>query len=158
MVSFTRGTGLDDRRSWHFVRKHIYCVAPIVSNGSAPWSGVYDFWAVGRDCCSQSDSDFRCGDWGSRGAHGAIRNMDDESALFYRLAVKQAESVYDIRSVHPIFFEWTTDPRAKVNFWKQISWHNFVFMVVVSFVVSLFALALAMCGFSFLGRSEAMVP
>ncbi|CAJ1383584.1 unnamed protein product [Effrenium voratum] len=66
IITFAAGSVFDASKTWHFMKGTLYCVAPIVGpNAAVPLRQTYDFWAVGKDCCSISASDFRCGSWGS---------------------------------------------------------------------------------------------
>eukprot|EP00439_Symbiodinium_sp_Y106_P075243 s846_g14.t2 len=77
-------------------------VAPIVGPGvSTPLRQTYDFWAIGKDCCSVGASDFRCGSWGSTQAHTGLREVNEADLEYYRLAVQQAASLYDIMALGP---------------------------------------------------------
>lgn len=152
IVYFAPGNGLDTHRSWHFHYKTLYCVAPIITNGSAPMTQSYDFWAVGKDCCSYTASDFRCGSWGSPGTRGGIRVMNDEDIAYYRLAVQQAQSLYDITANHPIFVEWHEDPLIEVESWNRKAFRMLFQVVAFAFVTSLFCVTLAVTGFAWLGR------
>jgi len=156
ILEFKQGSRLDGLRTWHFKHGSLYCVAPIVVDDSKPETQSYDFWAVGQDCCSLSSSDFRCGAWAQPGVRKAIRIVDDEASPFFRLAVKQAETLYGIVASHPIFFEWSYDPEAEVAGWNRKAFSNYIFMVCVAFVCSLFLLAMATCNFAFIGRSGRM--
>ena len=57
-------------------------VAPITLNGASLAS--YDFWAVGKNCCSDQMADFRCGAFKGLGAKGGVRVTDDVDRDFYR--------------------------------------------------------------------------
>jgi len=154
VVFFATGNELDPMKSWHFKHRTLYCVAPITTNGQTPESHSYDFWAVGKDCCSLGSSDFRCGAWGSSSARSAIRVMDDNDIFFYRLAVQQAETLYGIMATQPVFFEWAEDPLAEVNSWNSIGFKNYLFLVCAAFVFSLLCLAMTSCRFAFIGRGS----
>jgi len=135
-VYFSEGSAIDVGKGWHFMSDqawhgiHNYCVAPIVKG--APLTGTYDFWAIGKDCCSSSSSDFRCGEFDNGLARSGLRLLDDISRPFYELAVKQAVAQYSygeskITANHPIFFEWVQDPLAHVT--KYMDWGNNIFLV-----------------------------
>eukprot|EP00913_Durusdinium_trenchii_P034946 g32688.t1 len=84
LVAFETSSGLDLRKSQGSTEVpddmattgfrdggKTYCVAPITNGqGSLP---VYDFWAVGVDCCSSIRADFRCGQYDQPRAHAGIR-------------------------------------------------------------------------------------
>ncbi|CAE7370982.1 CELF4 [Symbiodinium natans] len=116
-----------------------YCVAPIVTNGTihhsvggAPRYGSFDYFAVGVDCCSCPNINFRCGAWRHPWAEGGIRSTDLEARPFFRLAVDGWASTYRKTSSHPLFFEWVESPVAH---WKSLR-HQFLKRLL---------LALAMC-------------
>jgi len=154
IVEFAKGNYLDEMRAWHFKHHVTYCVAPVVTNRTqGPVSGSYDFWAVGRDCCSLTSSDFRCGAWGHPHADRAIRVLADEDVPFYRLAVQQAETLYGVVAANPVFFKWSNDPEAEVSGWAMQAFKNFLFCVASAFVVSLIFLTFAAWRFAWLGRS-----
>lgn len=151
---FSDGAAIDGLQAWHFKQGTMYCVAPITKNGAEPSSGVYDFWAVGTDCCAMGASDFRCGDWASKGTRSGIRAMDQGSLENFRLAVTQAESLYGYKSAHPVFFYWSKDPVAEVAAWNASAFKHFMFDICLFLVCAMTAMCLAVCRFSFLGRSR----
>jgi len=155
LIFFADGSALDGTRSWHFKHRTLYCVAPVIANGSAPASTSYDFWAVGTDCCSVASSDFRCGAWNMpHEGVGTIRILDEDATMYYRLAVQQAETLYDLVATHPIFVTLDTDPLREVGLWSQKAFKNYLFFSMAAFVVSLFCIAVASCKFAFIGRGE----
>jgi len=156
IVHFAKGTALDGLKSWHFKNGELYCVAPIVMNDAKPQSQSYDFWAVGKECCSASTSDFRCGAWAIADAAGALRVTDDKDVPFYRLAVKQAETLYGIVATHPIFLKWSVDPMMEVNTYNTLAYKNYLFMVACAFVFSLFFVSMASCKYAWIGRGTKM--
>jgi len=158
MFYFAEGNKLDARRAWHFKQKTLYCVAPVIMGDypSVPQSQSFDFWAVGKDCCSVASSDFRCGDYNNPLARGGIRNMIDDDRAFYRLAVEQATSLYGIQSKNPIFFEWALDPAATVTGWNRLGFNRFMAYCAFFLVFFIFAMAMATCAFSFIGRAESV--
>jgi len=159
IVYFADGNKIDATRSWHFKQESVYCVAPIISGnaGSAvSKTGSFDFWVVGKDCCSESSSDFRCGAYNNPLARSGIRVLSDVDRKFYRLAVEQAETLYGVMATHPVFFEWSQDPLGVVNSWNAKGVATYAMAVIVAFVISLFGVALASCNFAFMGRSESV--
>jgi len=154
ILYFAQNNRLDVGRSWHFKHRDLYCVAPVVTNGTSPLTHSYDFWAVGQGCCSMGTADFRCGpDWDSATTRSGLRVLDNDLLANYRLAVKQAETLHGIVASHPIFFTWSEDPLAEVNSWNARAYHNYIFMVVLTLVVSLFFVMVATCKYAWIGRA-----
>jgi hypothetical protein len=154
IVHFAPGNHFDDLRTWHFTYGSTWCVAPLVTNRTVPLAGSYDFWIVGRDCCSLAASDFRCGDWYSARAPTGVRVVDDDDLANYRLAVQQAESLYDITAANPVFLTWHADPEAEVSSWALRAYKRYNEQVWFALVCSLFAVCLATVRFSFIGRGQ----
>eukprot|EP00931_Biecheleriopsis_adriatica_P070833 TRINITY_DN44649_c0_g1_i1.p1 TRINITY_DN44649_c0_g1~~TRINITY_DN44649_c0_g1_i1.p1 ORF type:complete len:316 (+),score=59.14 TRINITY_DN44649_c0_g1_i1:142-1089(+) len=155
IAEFVKDNKLDEMRSWHFKHHNTYCVAPIVSESSKnPATGSYDFWAVGKDCCSLTTSDFRCGVWMKPHNNKVIRATSDEDLPFYRLAVQQAETLYGVVSANPVFFKWSTDPKEEVESWEHQGFKNFIFCAVSALVVFLALLTFAAWRYAWLGRSN----
>lgn len=159
IIYFADGNKIDMLRSWHFKSDSTYCVAPIIkgAQGSAtPETQSFDFWAVGKDCCSTSASDFRCGAYSNPLARSAIRVLGAEDSKMYRLAVEQAETLYGIMAAHPIFVEWSQDPLEVVNSWNAKGFSLYVISVIAGFVVSLLGVSVASCKYAWLGRAESV--
>lgn len=157
MFYFAEGNKIDAMRAWHFKQKTVYCVAPITKGwNTVPETQSFDFWAVGKDCCSLSASDFRCGAYNNPLARGGIRIMNDHDQAFYRLAVEQAAALYGIHAAHPVFFEWSLDPKSDMSDLNQHGFHRYLAYVAFAFVVAIFCMSMATCKFSFLGRSESV--
>lgn len=159
IVYFANGNKIDATRSWHFKQNTVYCVAPIIkgeAGKAVPETQSFDFWAVGKDCCSVSSSDFRCGAYNNPLARSAIRVLNDEDRKYYRLAVEQAETLYGVMATHPIFFEWSQDPLEVVNSWNAKAFTTYIMLVLAGFVLSLGGVACASCKFAWLGRAESV--
>jgi len=160
IVYFADGVKIDAQRSWHFKQDTVYCVAPIIKGeaGSAmPETASFDFWAVGKDCCSMSSSDFRCGSYNNPNARSAMRMLGEQDRHFYRLAVEQAEAMYDgVIAAHPLFFEWSQDPLAVVNSWNAKAFTSFIMCTLAAFVVALLGVSCASCKFAWIGRAESV--
>jgi len=112
-VFFSKGTKLDVTRSMGFKNVDTYCVAPIVMGDDKPES--FDFWAIGLDCCSGGTADFHCGEFDNPRAKAGLRLMREDQRAFYRLAVEQATSAYDLHARYPLFFYWMEDPTAELD-------------------------------------------
>lgn len=148
MVTFAEGVSIDRSHGGCFVNLgHTYCVSPIVTDGKmpaglagGPITGSYDYFAVGVDCCSCPNQDFRCGEWRNPMTHGGLRSQDVASRPFYRLAVDDFSAAWGKESKHPLFFEWTHMPIFK---WKALwSWTmHCVVLAVCSPIPVVFLLA-----------------
>jgi len=156
ILHFSAGNHVDSSISWHFKSGSLYCVAPIVSNASqVPFSQTYDFWAVGKDCCSTAAADFRCGSWGHMGSTmGGIRVVDEDDTIMYRLAVQQTASLYNILAPKPIFVEWSVHPELEALESKRKGFRIFINYCIFAFICSIFSVAVAMVRFSLLGRAK----
>lgn len=135
LVTFSKDTGLDTSKSMGFRDGDTYCVAPI-TNGDANLL-VYDFWAIGINCCSSIKPDFRCGKYDDPKAHGGLRLVGAEERPHYKLAVEAAEAAYGIRSAHPLFFEWVKDPVDELAKLRMNGYQLFIFCLMVHFCFSL---------------------
>jgi len=158
IMNFAEGNRIDAMRGWHFKQKTLYCVAPIIRGKfpNVPETQSFDFWAVGKDCCSTSASDFRCGAYNNPLARGGIRNMNDADRAFYRLAIEQATALYGIQASHPVMFEWSLDPLETINSWNTHGFTKYLVYVAFALVFFTFAMAMATVKFSFLGRAESV--
>jgi len=156
VIHFAPGNHIDVARAWHFKHRELYCVAPIIGNLSVPETLSYDFWIVGKDCCSMSSSDFRCGAFANPNARSGVRLLDDRARPFYRLAVQQAEGLYGIVARHPIFLEWSQHPEATMNDWNMLGFHRFTAAAAVFFVFCVFCVVGAVYKYSWIGRIESV--
>mmetsp|Transcript_16616 Transcript_16616/g.31415 ORF Transcript_16616/g.31415 Transcript_16616/m.31415 type:complete len:336 (-) Transcript_16616:35-1042(-) len=155
ILTFQQGSIFDADKSWHFMRGELYCVAPLIGPGvSTPLRQTYDFWVVGKDCCASGASDFRCGSWGSTTAHTGLREVNEADLQYYRLAVQQAESLYDIMAPHPIFLKWSQDPKGEVNALHATAFRNFLVLAASNLLFDIMAVLLASARYAFLGRSR----
>jgi len=156
IIYFSEANGIDSMKSWHFKHRETYCVVPIIGNFSTPISQSYDFWAVGKNCCSLSASDFRCGAATLPQARSAIRITDDEDLLYYGLAVVQAATLYNILAAHPIFVYWEENPEKLVNSWDNEGFSAFAKAAAFFLVFDVFCVAIAACCFAWIGRGESV--
>jgi hypothetical protein len=131
-VSFVPGARLDLSKAESFRNLDNYCVVPIVV-GDAPLD-VYDFWAVGMNCCNSETGDFRCGDAENPNAAAGLRLMQDSQRPFFRLAVEQAESTYNIRANHPLFFHWMSDTAEHADIYRRAGYQHFLLGIYGHFV------------------------
>eukprot|EP00747_Dinoflagellata_sp_TGD_P164225 gnl/TRDRNA2_/TRDRNA2_183856_c0_seq1.p1 gnl/TRDRNA2_/TRDRNA2_183856_c0~~gnl/TRDRNA2_/TRDRNA2_183856_c0_seq1.p1 ORF type:complete len:503 (+),score=67.53 gnl/TRDRNA2_/TRDRNA2_183856_c0_seq1:222-1730(+) len=123
IVHWSPGTAVDRAHGGCFTQVGTtYCIAPIIQGGQvldalgdAPATGSYDFFAVGIDCCTCPNQDFRCGGWNNPTARAGLRSVDYRSRPMYRLAVDDWTAAYTKKSSHPMFFEWVKDPEKEFN-------------------------------------------
>ncbi|CAJ1349209.1 unnamed protein product, partial [Effrenium voratum] len=142
-VYFNHDTVLDVNRSFSFKLADVYCVAPIRNKNCGEPCGE-DFWAVGKNCCSENGTHFECGDVGSKHAKSGLRLMDNTDVPFYRLAVVQAAGKHKMVSQHPIFFHWLEDPVAELRGWQRKGFRRFAIAMAAAFAISAAALAAAL--------------
>jgi len=145
-IMFTEGTHLDLSKSMGFKNLETYCVAPITSSDDL--QATYDFWAVGLNCCAGQATDFQCGEYNNPQAVSGLRLMRDDQRAFYRLAVEQAESAFDIRAPHPLFFHWMQDPETELQSYHEDGHKYFLLGIFSHFALQLFLVVLAVIGFS----------
>jgi len=149
MAYFVDGAGIDMKKSIGFKNDHLYCVAPISYGGDQ--LTTYDFWAVGTDCCSGVGSDFRCGEYNNPHARTGLRLMKADQRPFYKLAVEMAESAYNIKSVHPLFFSWVQDPLAELNVYQNDGFKYWSIGIACYFVFNAITVACSTYAFSKVG-------
>lgn len=147
---FAAGVGLDMMKSMSFKNKDDYCVVPIVKGQDQLAS--YDFWAVGKNCCQGDGMDFKCGEYNNPHARAGLRLMREDERPFYRLAVQQAEAAFNIRAMHPLFFEWMQDPLAATEAFRDAALKMCMAGTCAHFAINTFAVAVAVLGFSKIGR------
>lgn len=151
-VYFAATAKIDQSRSWHFKDGTLYCVAPIVSSNGME-TETLDFWAVGTDCCSDSASDFRCGEYANQNARSGLRLLDEGALQKYRLAVEQASQLFNMHATNPLFFVWTQDPVGDVLVYQTRGWRNATLAAFVSLVVCTFGVFAASIRFAYIGRT-----
>jgi len=137
-INYKHGTRVNVSRSMGFKNNEMYCVAPIMSANSPNKPQSYDFWAVGKNCCSGHSADFHCPGFNDRLATGSIRLMHDDERPFYRLAVQQAEATYKMTATHPLFFEWVHDADEAVNAFAQKGFTNYLGSICTYFLFQIF--------------------
>jgi len=147
---FVEGAALDNAKSIGFKNVDLYCVAPISYGGDQLAS--YDFWAVGLNCCSGISSDFKCGEYDNPHARAGLRLMRDDQRPFFKLAVQMAESAYNIKSTHPLFFYWVQDPVAELNQYRDDGFEYYLIGVFSYFVFNAATVAISAYGFSKIGQ------
>mmetsp|Transcript_25861 Transcript_25861/g.59673 ORF Transcript_25861/g.59673 Transcript_25861/m.59673 type:complete len:333 (+) Transcript_25861:98-1096(+) len=129
----------------------VWCVAPFVYGGT-PTPATYDFWAVGKNCCSGQQSDYHCGHFGSPYAHGGLRLLNDNERANYRLAVQQAEAVHHIRATHPLFFIQYADPAYELEQMHSAGMRFYLLWIGGAFVLQFFLVAACSVAFAKLKR------
>mmetsp|Transcript_58787 Transcript_58787/g.140125 ORF Transcript_58787/g.140125 Transcript_58787/m.140125 type:complete len:338 (+) Transcript_58787:96-1109(+) len=137
--------------SMGFVNGDIWCVAPFVYPGT-PTPRTYDFWAVGKNCCSGQQSDYHCGHYGNPYAHGGLRLLADSERANYRLAVQQAEAVHSIRATHPLFFIQHQDTAHLLEQMRTAGFRFYGLWMAGAFVLQFFLVTACSVAFAKLGR------
>jgi hypothetical protein len=141
-VTFKDDVHLDISHSMGFKSSELYCVAPIVSPGMNK-DTHYDFWAVGKNCCSGVAADFHCQGFKDAVNMGGLRLMNDAERPFYRLAVQQAEATYKITTHKPLFFIWQWDVLQWTEDLRTLAYRSFFFALFTAFVVQIFLVMVA---------------
>lgn len=145
MIDFTSLVEMDRGKGGCFMHTgHTYCVAPIVDGGEVkftlndmPQSGSFDYFAVGIDCCTCPNKDFRCGEWDNPYAQGAFRSLDYKSRPFYKLALDDWIASYGKPVKNPLFLEWVEGPEWKwKTFWNTALYAGWL-AVTCAFAASL---------------------
>jgi hypothetical protein len=142
---------LETRYAMGFKNLDMYCVAPVARrnvNGSLPRLSNYDFWAVGLNCCSGDGTDFQCGHYKDKEAHAGLRLMRDEQRPFFRLAVQQAMAAHNIKSTHPIFIHWVSDPVLAMYAYKENGFKSLMLGMLSHFLLQSGLVAAAAVGFA----------
>lgn len=147
-IDFRQGTQLDLGHSMGFKNNDLFCVAPIVTPQGRYAERTYDFWAVGKNCCSGSQADFHCKGFADPRSTGALRLVDYVDRPFYRLAVQQAEATYKIRADHPLFFMWVHNAEEETYNFKKHGIRAFILGVLCDFVLQGFLTSVATLAFS----------
>jgi len=149
-IEFKEGTVLDLSHSMGFKNHDTFCVAPIVTGGSANLANAQsvDFWAVGKNCCSGVQADFHCTGFSDPQATGVIRMMHDEDRPFYRLAVQQAEATYKITASHPLFFTWVHNAEEATNDFAYHGYRDYVIGILAHLVAQSFLVAASTLAFA----------
>jgi len=142
-IYFSHEAIVDTNRSASFKMGDLYCVAPVVNPACSGKCG-YDFWAVGKNCCSEGRGDFWCGAYNKPRAKSGIRMLTASTRPFYRLAVLQAEGLHGLTSVHPLFFRWVEDPVEQIAQWKRSGFRRFLVVMYGSFFIGLLSLAVVL--------------
>jgi len=167
--NFMEGTHIAPEYSWHFKKKHLYCVAPLFvkvnprdTEGASSimgreiplQSGSVDWFAVGKDCCSEGSGDFRCGPWMNGNAHSALRVLDKEDLKWYGLGAQQFSSLYNMKVTRPVFVEWSNDVMAQLEYKNRMAFRAVLLSYLFAFIVSSFFLSIAVAAFAWLGRRK----
>jgi len=151
VIEFTPGSSLDLRHSIGFKDGDVYCVAPVMKNGTGIGHGQthVDFWAVGVNCCSGKAADFSCGEYKMASTRSGVRLVNDDQRQFFRLAVQKAEAQYNIQATNPIFLHWIGTPSEEVNALYDDYIGSFIKNVFGFVCIQLFIVAAAAIVFAF---------
>lgn len=144
-LTFQDNVFVDVSHSMGFKNNDLYCVAPIVSPSMSPTASntYYDFWAVGKNCCSGVAADFHCKGFKDAMNMGGLRLTNDADRPFYRLAVQQAEATYKLTTHKPLFFTWEFDPLQWTEDLKAAAVRSFIYGVFTALVCQVFVTLIA---------------
>lgn len=106
-INFGIGTRVDTSKSMGFEGDAVFCVAPLVVVGEPMPS--YEFWAVGKDCCTDASNDFHCGGFNQTQNVEGFHLMNQTAEPYYLKAVQRAVQAYGVLVVHPVFIERKDD-------------------------------------------------
>jgi len=136
IIEFSIGSHLDLEKSASFKNGDIYCIAPVVhANASQDASSIrYDFWAVGKNCCSAHSTDYHCGDYQNPRVNKGLRLMHDGERDYYRLALEVARATYNITAGHPLFLHWMEFPEDEIQSYVEGGWKYFFHATVGFFL------------------------
>lgn len=148
-IEFVPGTHMNLSKSYGFKNEDVYCVAPIVGpNAGKEGPEVYDFWAVGLNCCSGHAADFRCGEYNNVNARKGLRLMRDYERNFFRLAVQEAEAAYNIRANFPVFMYWMEHPSDEIDAYQDDASKTFFMGVGIFAIVEVLITVLVVVAFN----------
>eukprot|EP00929_Paragymnodinium_shiwhaense_P008116 TRINITY_DN112051_c0_g1_i1.p1 TRINITY_DN112051_c0_g1~~TRINITY_DN112051_c0_g1_i1.p1 ORF type:complete len:326 (+),score=69.97 TRINITY_DN112051_c0_g1_i1:92-1069(+) len=145
-VTFSQGSHIDVSKAMGFRSFDTYCVAPVVT-GSGEMS-VYDFWAVGINCCESRGDGYNCGEFSNAKARSGLRLMRDDLRSFFRLAVKQAEAEHKIQTQQPVFLYWMEDTAAELQAYTQAALSSWIAGAIIYFCAQTVLVAAATVAFA----------
>lgn len=144
-IAFLPGSWVDTSKAVGFKNGDVYCAAPVTKGDVALTN--YDFWIVGRNCCSGEPGDFHCS--GGRRYLGGLRVQDETALPFYRLATQQAAAYHHFGvGPHPIFVEHYEDPIGHMLAQEGEGLKNYFFWVSLFFALMLFLVTVVVVLFS----------
>jgi len=148
-VNFEKSTELDLGHSMGFRNTDMYCVAPIITKDSPYMAATnYDFWAVGKNCCSGTTADFHCQGFSDPDAKGGLRLVNSADRPFYRLAVQQAEATYKFTATHPLFFTWVHNADDEMYSYAKSGYITFLMWICAYLLFQSFITGAATLAFS----------
>lgn len=154
-LGFSEGSVLNKDMTALYFHGEEYCVAPIINdkvNNGVPSTGTYDFWAVGKNCCSDPKGVFRCGEYRNPSAQSGLRIVNTADREGYELAVQQAVAKYNIKATYPVFVKWCQNPLKFALELKQEGEVTYWIVISTAFVFNAFLLIVALLFFSRIGR------
>jgi len=135
-----------------------FCVAPIVSSAT---TGIYNFWAIGIDCCGETGEKFECYDSGDPEVKtgwvlpkamewdnlyfdlGVYVSQSDQRRDLFVEAAKKAEATHGIITPgdDAVFVRWTKDKKDDILKWEGIAVlltivFSAIWQIVVSFAMT----------------------
>merc|ERR1719419_223537 len=150
-IVFLPNSKINTRLGMSFQNSQNYCVAPITtvnSNGTFKALAIYDFWAIGINCCAGDGSNFHCGEYNDKMAHAGLRLMRDDMRPFFRLAVQQAQASHGIKANHPLFFYWMKDPLLQAHSYEAEGYKYLLLGLCAHFSLQILLVLLAALTFA----------
>lgn len=145
VINFVENVNIEKAFAMSFKNDLTYCVAPVKLNANATQDlNMYDFWAVGINCCSQHLADFRCGEYNNPAARSGVRVTSEIDRSFYELAVRQSAAAFNIKAPHPLFFEWVSDPRVTIDGLQESGFTDMVHMALIFLSVQVVSVAVVL--------------
>jgi hypothetical protein len=151
-IGFSDGSQLHSEMLSSYRSGDTYCVVPIVNANVNDTMATYDFWAVGKNCCSDPLGVFRCGEYRNPHAQSGLRVVDSVDRDGYLLAVKQAEAKFGVTARYPVFVTWCQNPLKFAFELEEDGTRSAHIMISVALVANAFLLVVALGFFSRIGR------
>jgi len=130
LVTFRVGTMVKTDLSIGYKDGSVYCVVPITFNNSVRQH--YNYWAVGKDCCTGHPGDFHCGTRSDvlSEIYSGLRLLSESDRPKFDIALQQAEAHYGINASNSLLFYWSQDLNVSIEAFHTTAVQTCVFVVV----------------------------